>query len=54
MLSVKAAESIGTGQEFQDQLWEIAVLGVVVLLLGATAWLLRLKEREPSEGAQQG
>ena len=54
VLSVKAAESIGTGQEFQDQLWEIAVLGVVVLLLGATAWLLRLKEREPSEGAQQG
>jgi uncharacterized membrane protein (DUF373 family) len=54
VLSVKAAESIGTGQDFQDQLWEIAVLGVVVLLLGATAWLLRLKEREPSEGAQQG
>ena len=54
VLSVKAAESIGSGQEFQDQLWEIAVLGVVVLLLGATAWLLRLKEREPSEGAQQG
>jgi hypothetical protein len=26
------------------------VLGVVVLLLGATAWLLRLKEREPAEG----
>ena len=53
VLSVKAAESIGSGQEFQDQLWEVAVLGAVVVLLGATAWLLRLKEREPSEGAQQ-
>ena len=54
VLSVKAAESIGSGQQFEDQLWEVAVLGVVVVLLGATAWLLRLKEREPSEGAQQG
>ena len=35
---------------FRDQLWEIAVLGVVVVLLGGTAWLLRLKEREPREG----
>ena len=50
VLSVKAAESIGDGQTFEDQLWEIAVLGVVVLLLGVTAWLLRIKEREPQEG----
>ena len=49
VLSVKAAEDIGTGDKFRDQLWEIGVLGVVVLLLGVTAWLLRLKEREPEE-----
>jgi uncharacterized membrane protein (DUF373 family) len=49
VLSVKAAEDIGTGATFRDQLWEIAVLGVVVLLLGVTAWLLRVKEREPAE-----
>ena len=50
VLSVKAAESIGEGPKFEDQLWEIGVLGVVVLLLGVTAWLLRIKEREPQEG----
>lgn len=50
VLSVKAAESIGEGQSFTDQLWQIAVLGVVVLLLGVTAWMLRIKEREPQEG----
>jgi uncharacterized membrane protein (DUF373 family) len=49
VLSVKAAEDIGGGSTFRDQLWEIGVLGVVVLLLGVTAWLLRLKEREPAE-----
>lgn len=31
------AESIVDGVNFTDQLWEIAVLGVVVLLLGVTA-----------------
>ena len=50
VLSVKAAEDIGRGATFRDQLWEIGVLGVVVLLLGATAWMLRIKEREPQEG----
>ena len=50
VLSVKAAESIGQGSKFRDQLWQIGVLGVVVLLLGATAWMLRIKEREPQEG----
>lgn len=49
VLSVKAADDIGRGSVFRDQLWEIAVLGAVVLLLGVTAWLLRLKEREPQE-----
>ena len=50
VLSVKAADDIGTGEAFRDQMWEIAVLGAVVVLLGATAWLLRRKEREPGEG----
>ena len=50
VLSVKAAESIGDGANFTDQLWQIAVLGVVVLLLGVTAWMLRIKDREPQEG----
>jgi len=50
VLSVRAAEDIGAGERFDDQLWQIGVLGVVVVLLGGTAWLLRLKEREPEEG----
>jgi uncharacterized membrane protein (DUF373 family) len=50
VLSVKAAEAIGRGPVFRDQLWEIAVLAGVVVLLGTTAWLLRRKEREPQEG----
>lgn len=53
VLSVKAAESIGSGTPFRDQLWQIGVLGVVVVLLGVTAWLLRRKEREPDEGAHR-
>ena len=54
VLSVKAADAIGTGAgaAFDDQLWLIGVLGGVVLLLGATAFLLRRKEREPAEGAK--
>lgn len=50
ILSVKAADDIGKGSLFRDQLWEIGVLSVGVLFLGGTAWLLRLKEREPPEG----
>ncbi|MGH9270144.1 MAG: phosphate-starvation-inducible PsiE family protein [Ilumatobacteraceae bacterium] len=49
VLSVRAAEEVGTGDEFRDQLWLIGVLSVTVVLLGGTAWLLRLKEREPEE-----
>jgi uncharacterized membrane protein (DUF373 family) len=49
VLSVKAADAVGRGQAFDDQLREVAVLGVLVLALGATAWLLRIKEREPPE-----
>ena len=54
VLSVKAADDIGKGQSFSDAMWEVGVLGVLVLLLGITAWLLRLKEREPGEGDDHG
>jgi uncharacterized membrane protein (DUF373 family) len=54
VLSVKAADEIGTGTSFSDAMWEVGVLGVLVLLLGATALLLRRKEREPGEGDDQG
>lgn len=50
VLSVKAAETVGKGAVFRDQLWEIGTLGVVIFLLGLTAFLLRRKEREPEEG----
>ena len=50
VLSVKAAEDVGRGRIFDDQIKEIAVLGVLVLLLGGTALLMRRKEREPDEG----
>ena len=52
VLTVKASDVIGEGAAFDDQLQQIGVLGVVVLLLGATAFLLRRKEREPAEGAK--
>jgi uncharacterized membrane protein (DUF373 family) len=50
VLSVEAAGEVGRGSQFDDRLAEIAVLGVLVLLLGLTAFLLRRKEREPDEG----
>ncbi|WP_222192306.1 phosphate-starvation-inducible PsiE family protein [Modestobacter italicus] len=50
VLSVEAASALGKGPAFDDRITEIAVLGVLVVLLGATAWLLRRKEREPDEG----
>ena len=50
VLSVKAVDDAGKGEQFRDQLLEIGVLGALVLGLGVTAWLLRLKEREPQEG----
>ena len=54
VLAVKAAESAGKGAVFRDQVLEVAVLGVLVLALGVTAWLLRLKEREPEETEEGG
>ncbi|MGY1601051.1 phosphate-starvation-inducible PsiE family protein [Geodermatophilus sp. SYSU D00815] len=49
VLSVEAAGVVGQGADFDDRLAEIGVLGVLVLLLGVTSWLLRRKEREPEE-----
>jgi len=54
VLSVKAAETAGKGPQFRDQMIEIGSLGMLVLLLGITAFLLRRKEREPGEGDQAG
>ncbi len=53
VLSVKAAETVGQGSAFRDQMWEIGTLGVLVLLLAVAAFLLRRKEREPDEGDKQ-
>jgi uncharacterized membrane protein (DUF373 family) len=50
VLSVEAAGVLGQGAEFRDRVVEIAVLGVLVVLLGVTSFLLRRKEREPDEG----
>ena len=50
VLSIKAANQPGTGSTFRDYVMEIGVLGGVVLVLGVTAWLMRIKEREPAEG----
>lgn len=54
VLSVKAADQVGTGGPFSDSMWEVGALGVLVLLLGITAYLLRLKEREPGRATRAG
>ena len=50
VLSVEAASALGKGPEFDDRIVEIGLLGVLVVLLGITSFLLRRKEREPDEG----
>src|SRR5919112_4501897 len=50
VLSVEAASALGEGAEFDDRVVEIGLLGVLVVLLGVTSFLLRRKEREPDEG----
>ena len=37
------------GSAFDDAMTEIAVLGLLVLLLAVASWLVRRKEREPEE-----
>lgn len=51
VLSIEAASALGQGAEFDDRMVEIGLLGVLVVLLGVTSFLLRRKEREPDEGA---
>lgn len=53
VLSVKAADDIGRGGRFDDALREIAVLGLLVLVLAGAALLLRVKERSPQEGEER-
>ena len=50
ILSVEAASALGKGEEFDDRIVEIGLLGLLVVLLGVTSYLLRRKEREPDEG----
>ncbi len=55
VLSVEAADQIGgKGRPgaFRDSVTEIGVLGVLVILLAVSSYLLRRKEREPQEGRE--
>lgn len=52
VLSVEAAEQVKQDEgAFDRSITEIAVLGLLILALSASAVLLRRKEREPSEGS---
>jgi uncharacterized membrane protein (DUF373 family) len=53
VLSVNAPEVLGK-PEFDDLVRLIGLLAVTILLLAAASWLLRRKEREPSEAARSG
>jgi len=50
VLSVQAAKYVGKGEKFDDAILEVAVLGVLVLVLSGAALILRAKGREPEEG----
>lgn len=53
VLSVKAADLIGKGRPFTDAAVEIGLLGLLIFLLGLTAWLLRMKEQHPEEAGDE-
>jgi uncharacterized membrane protein (DUF373 family) len=53
VLSVKAADFIGQDTRFGHAVREVAILGVLVLVLAASAVLLRFKERAPQEGEER-
>lgn len=53
VLSVKSPDVMGT-KKFGDLAINLGVLGGLVLVLSMAAWLLRVKEREPSEAANSG
>jgi uncharacterized membrane protein (DUF373 family) len=50
VLSVEAAGYVGNEDKFTQAIIEVGVLGGLVLVLAASAILLRAKEREPQEG----
>jgi uncharacterized membrane protein (DUF373 family) len=50
VLSVEAADYVGKEDKFTHAIIEVAVLGVLVLVLAVSAILLRAKEKEPEEG----
>jgi len=52
VLSVQAAEYVGSGEKFRHAILEVGVLGALVVVLAVSALLLRAKEREPQEGDQ--
>jgi uncharacterized membrane protein (DUF373 family) len=49
VLAIKAAELLDEGPNFARAATEIGILGGLVLLLAASTWILRRKEREPEE-----
>ena len=53
VLSVKAPDLLGK-PEFADTLRLMGLLTVTIILLALSSFLLRRKEREPSEGANSG
>ena len=53
VLSVKAPDLLGK-PEFADTLRLMALLSGTIILLALASFLLRRKEREPSEGANSG
>ena len=53
VLSVKAPDLLGK-PEFDDMVWLIGALTATIIVLAASSWLLRRKEREPSEATNSG
>jgi uncharacterized membrane protein (DUF373 family) len=53
VLSVKAPDLLGT-PEFADMIWLIGILTATIIILSVSGFLLRRKEREPSEAARSG
>jgi hypothetical protein len=49
VLSVEAAGALGQGAEFDDRVVEIGLLGVLVVVLGVTSFLLRRKSDNPTK-----
>jgi uncharacterized membrane protein (DUF373 family) len=53
VLSVKAPDLLGK-PEFADMIWLIGILTATIIILSLSGFLLRRKEREPSEAARSG